>query len=79
MRAGNEVVFVEVKTQRDSDFKEPHEQVDLTKQRKLVKAAQWFLRQRRLEDRPCRFDVVGIVLPSAGEPKISHFPDAFQP
>lgn len=79
MREAQTVVFVEVKTQRNRAFKEPHEQVTLTKQRKLAKAAQWFLNRKRWTDKPCRFDVVGVVLPAEGDPEIEHFPDAFVP
>ena len=79
MRAGETVVFVEVKTRRNRDFADPQDAVGLPKQRKLVRCAEWFLRHKRWSDRPCRFDVVAIVLPESGEPEIEHFPDAFTP
>jgi putative endonuclease len=79
MRAAETVVFVEVKTQRDRTFKDPQTQVTPAKQRKLVKAARWFLNRKRWTDKPCRFDIVAVVLPEAGEPEIEHFPDAFMP
>ncbi len=79
MRAAETVVFVEVKTLRDRTFKDPQDQVTRSKQRKLLKAANWFLNRKRWMDKPCRFDVVAVVLPKAGEPEIEHFPDAFVP
>jgi putative endonuclease len=79
MRAGETVVFVEVKTQRDRTFKDPQEQVTPTKQQRLIRAARWFVQQKRWTDRPCRFDVVAVVLPETGSPEIEHFPDAFAP
>jgi putative endonuclease len=79
MRAAETVVFVEVKTLRDRTFKDPQDQVRHSKQRKLVKAAKWFLTRRRWTDKPCRFDVVAVVLPEAGEPEVEHFPEAFMP
>ena len=79
MRAAETVVFVEVKTQRDRTFKDPQDQVTLSKQRKLIKAAKWFLTRKRWTDKPCRFDVVAIILPETGEPEIEHFPNAFVP
>lgn len=79
MRQSETVVFVEVKTLRDRTFKDPQDQVKLPKQRKLFKAAKWFLTRKRWTDRPCRFDVVAIVLPETGEPEIEYFPDAFVP
>ncbi len=79
MREAETIVFVEVKTQRDRAFKDPQEQVTLAKQRKLLKAAQWFLNRKRWTDKPCRFDVIAVVLPEGAEPEIEHFPDAFMP
>jgi putative endonuclease len=79
MRAAETVVFVEVKTQRDRAFKDPEDQVIHSKQRKLAKAAKWFLTRKGWTDKPCRFDVVAVVLPETGEPEIEHFPDAFAP
>ena len=79
MREAETVVFVEVKTQRDRAFKDPQEQVTPAKRRKLLRAAQWFLNRKRWTDKPCRFDIVAVVLPEEGEPEIDHFPDAFVP
>ena len=79
MREAETIVFVEVKTQRDRRFKDPEEQVTAAKQRKLCKAAKWFLMQRRWTERPCRFDVIAIVLPESGDAEIEHFPEAFVP
>jgi putative endonuclease len=79
MRAAETIVFVEVKTQRDRSFTDPQSRVTPFKQRKLLKAAKWFLTRKGWTDKPCRFDVVAIVLPEGGEPEIEHFPDAFAP
>jgi putative endonuclease len=79
LRDGETVVFVEVKTRRSREFAEPQESVNAAKQRRMRRCAEWFLRDRNWTDRPCRFDVVGIVLPEGGEPEIEHFPDAFRP
>lgn len=79
MHAGETIVFVEVKTLRSSDLKDPRDQVGSAKRRRMSRAALWFLRHKRWEDQPCRFDVVGIVLPETGAPQIEHIADAFQP
>jgi len=79
MREGETIVFVEVKTQRDRAFTDPEARVTLPKQRKLLKAVKWFLTQKRWTDKPCRFDVIGIIIPPTGDPQIDHFPDAFVP
>jgi len=79
MREGETIVFVEVKTQSDRAFTDPEARVTLPKQRKLLKAAKWFLTRKRWTDKPCRFDVIGVIIPPTGDPQIEHFPDAFVP
>jgi len=79
MREGETIVFVEVKTQRDTRYQEPQERVRADKRRKLLKAARWFVAQKPWADPPCRFDIVAVTLPEVGEPRIVHFADAFVP
>lgn len=78
-RDGETIVFVEVKTRRDRKLADPQDAVGAAKRRRMTRAARWFLHHKRCEDRPCRFDVVAIVLPPTGEPEIEHFPAAFAP
>jgi len=78
MRDRDTVVFVEVKTRGDRKFAEPEDAVTREKRRKLTRAARWYLEQARCAERPCRFDVVSIVLPKDGEPQLRHFLDAFE-
>jgi putative endonuclease len=70
------IVFVEVKTRSDDRFGTPLEAVHLRKQRKMIKAALFFLSQRRLHHREARFDVVGISF-SGREPLVEHIQNAF--
>lgn len=79
MRDGATVVFVEVKTRRSRTHAEPHESLRPRQQQHLLRAAQWFLHARKLEDAPCRFDIVGVVLADDAEPQLEHWPDAFTP
>jgi len=79
MRDGRTIVFVEVKTLSDRRFKDPQDQVTPAKQRKLFRIAQWYLHHKKLDDRPCRFDVTSVVIPREGEVEIEHFEDAFLP
>jgi putative endonuclease len=79
MQAGATIVFVEVKTRRDRRFADPEDAVDGRKQARLLRAARWFLAQRGLHDRPCRFDVVTVILAPPAEPEIAHHVDAFPP
>ncbi|MEK9195691.1 MAG: YraN family protein [Patescibacteria group bacterium] len=59
---GKTLVFIEVKTKTNSKFGPPKMAVDLRKQRQLSKTALTYLTQKRLNDCPARFDVVGISM-----------------
>ncbi len=59
---GKTLVFIEVKTKTNSKFGNPVMAVDLRKQRQLSKTAMMYLTQKRLNDCPARFDVVGISM-----------------
>lgn len=59
---GKTLVFIEVKTKTNSKFGNPVMAVDLRKQRQLSKTAIMYLTQKRLNDCPARFDVVGISM-----------------
>ncbi len=75
-RHRREVVFIEVRSRwSDSDVR-PEETVNRTKQQRLIRGAQAFLKSRRWEDRPVRFDVVAIDA-SIDPPAITYIPDAF--
>ncbi len=72
-----EIVFVEVKTRSGFGFGRPEEAVSDTKKRRIAQAAQAWLRERRMEQAPCRFDVVAVVLRKNAEPVVTHFKQAF--
>lgn len=74
---GSELVFVEVKTRSGVAFGRPEEAVSDAKKRQIVRAAQAYLHERRLEKARCRFDVVSILLRGNEEPEIEHFERAF--
>ena len=73
----SELVFAEVKTRSSLSHGYPEEAVSNAKQRHLVRAAQSYLHERRLESSRCRFDVISILLPHRGEPEIVHYQRAF--
>ena len=68
----NYIVFVEVKKRETLAFGRPSEAVDQRKQQKIRLVAQGFLKQYKLFDNDCRFDVVEII----GE-EINHIENAF--
>jgi len=74
---GGELVFAEVKTRSGLGFGRPEEAVSRMKRRHIVRAAQAYLHERRLEKARCRFDVISILLRPDGEPEIEHFERAF--
>lgn len=72
----NQIVFIEVKTLRNDFFQQPYEEVNLKKQRNIIKAADTYLRRHDI-DKEARFDVVSIVLKPDAEPEINHIISAF--
>ncbi|HET6890005.1 MAG TPA: YraN family protein [Pyrinomonadaceae bacterium] len=60
---GPTLCFVEVKTRVSDWFAEPSANVDLRKQRQIVRAARAYRRMFGLTDAPYRYDVLSIVLP----------------
>ncbi|MFN3598064.1 MAG: YraN family protein [Rubricoccaceae bacterium] len=74
---GGELVFVEVKARRGEGFGAPEEAVDRAKQRAVMRVAEAYLHERRLEGSPVRFDVVAVRVPPQGEPEITHHENAF--
>ena len=68
--------FIEVKGRSGSGFGAPAEAVTLDKQRRIARAAEEYLKRKRLGAVPCRFDVVAI-LGSEDEPELRILRDAF--
>jgi putative endonuclease len=74
---GGTLVFVEVKTRVDAEFGTAAEAVTRWKQRRLARMARDYLARRAIaDDRPCRFDVVAVML-DRPEPAIEVFRHAF--
>lgn len=64
---GPTLCFVEVKTRASDWFAAPSANVDLRKQRQIMRAAHAYRRMFGLTDSPYRYDVVSIVLPPTEE------------
>ncbi len=73
------VVFVEVKTRRDDAAGHPEDAVNFRKRRQLTSVAKYFLLETGNQHRPCRFDVIAVVLKDGCKPEVEHFLDAFGP
>ena len=77
MLSDDVVVFAEVRRRRHQQFGGAAASVDARKQRKLVRAAAYFLvKNPGLANHAVRFDVIGI---DGDKPKIEWIPDAFRP
>ena len=77
--ADGTVVFVEVKTRADESFTPAESAITPDKKAKLNRTARYFLTAHNINDRPCRFDVVTIVLGQTGREQIRHYENAFVP
>jgi putative endonuclease len=73
------LVFVEVKTRANEDFSPSESAVTVAKKIRMVRAAKYFLSSNDIEDRPCRFDLVTIVLGEKDTGQIRHYENAFVP
>lgn len=69
------IVFVEVKTRRDSRFGTSLEAITFAKEKKLRMLAELYL-LRFYPNSPCRFDVIGIDCID-GQVKLTHVRNAF--
>jgi putative endonuclease len=76
---GETIVFVEVKSLRESRGGVPSERVDSGKQARLTRAALTWLKRRGLLERRSRFDVVEVCWDASGKPDVRHLVNAFEP
>ena len=75
--ADGTVVFVEVKTRRTDAFGQPSEAVSRTKAARVRTVACRWLLEHPAGGAPLRFDVVSVVRPPAGAPRVHHLREAF--
>jgi len=73
-----ELVFVEVKTRASRGFGLPADAVTLSKQRKILQAASFYLKSRGAWQHPCRFDVVSVWVAEGKVTRVEHLRDAFR-
>lgn len=56
-----ELVFVEVKYRKNANYGSGIEYITKSKQKKLVITAKKYLKEKKLEDIPYRFDIISIL------------------
>jgi putative endonuclease len=65
-RDGAELVFVEVRTRRASDFGTAEESISAAKQARLVRLAYAYLEATGAAEQPWRIDVLAVALDAGG-------------
>ncbi|WP_300279998.1 YraN family protein [Peptacetobacter sp.] len=69
-----EIVFIEVKSRTNCKYGYPAEAVDINKQNKIRKTAEYYIMSNFIEDVSVRFDVIEIYIKDR---KIKHIINAF--
>ena len=77
-RHGDTLVLVEVKTRRSEDFGRPFETIRREQQRRISRGALAWLRMLDNPDILFRFDVVEVLMPDRGKPRIEVIRNAYQ-
>ncbi|HEY0634936.1 MAG TPA: YraN family protein [Gammaproteobacteria bacterium] len=77
MRDGETLVFVEVRYRSSNRFGGAAASIDAAKQQKLIRSAQTYLGEQRLNHMACRFDVV-TVSPRDGGERVEWIPNAIE-
>ena len=73
----NQIIIVEVKARGSDIFMEPQEAVTKTKIKSLVMVADFFMKDRNL-NQEVRFDIIAVLPDERGRLQITHLEDAFQ-
>ena len=77
-REGDTVAFIEVKTRRETGTFQPEDNVTPDKERRIIRAADYYLAKHQDPETYYRFDVVTVVLPDEGKPEVTIWRDAFR-
>lgn len=73
----NTIIFVEVKTRRNTTYGSPAEAVNYRKQQKIIQTAQCYLKHSNNYNCLCRFDILEVVLGNQGVFTFNHITNAF--
>ncbi len=76
-REGGGIVFVEVKSRRSDQYGAPQTAVGKKKQETISKIAQYYLKEKHLQNCPARFDVVAVRIMPGGS-RIELIRNAFE-
>ncbi|MHC1752807.1 YraN family protein [Humidesulfovibrio sp.] len=70
------LVFVEVKTRAEGSLATPAEGLTAQKRSRLLRAAQCYLSRYELWHRPCRFDLVSVLVRAGAVQGVEHVENA---
>lgn len=76
-RIKNTIVFIEVKTRRNTNYGFPAEAVTYRKQKKIINTALCYLQQIHNSNISCRFDVIEVFLTENNKITYNHITNAF--
>ncbi|MBQ8391460.1 MAG: YraN family protein [Clostridia bacterium] len=65
-RDGEYTCFIEVRLRKNNDFGSPADTIDINKQRKIIRTAQYYAVTKKIYDTPMRFDAVLINADAKG-------------
>ena len=72
------LVFVEVKTRAEGSLATPADGLNRQKRSRLLRAAQAYLSRHDLWHKPCRFDLVSVLLRAGSVASLEHVEDALR-
>lgn len=70
------IIFVEVKFRKNLDYGYPGESVNIGKQKRILKTALWYIKEKKLDNYGFRFDVIEIYFHQEKQ-VINHLEHAF--
>ena len=73
----NCICFIEVKCRQSQKYGLPEESITRYKMNKIIKVAQLYIKQKHIEDKLFRFDVITVQFNNGVLNKIRHIPNAF--
>jgi putative endonuclease len=72
------LLFIEIKTRSSDHFGLPEESVHAVKQKKILRTAEWYLKDHDAMDKPVGFEVLAVQWHQDREAEIRCIPQAFQ-
>ena len=76
-RYRDELIFVEVRSRSAEDAIAPEDTIGPVKQEHVRRAVEHYLARRPGPPVYARIDIVAVILPPGGSPKITHYENAF--